>query len=437
MAQQKNIPIRRTLQALFPATYLRQVARENGAVIRERKVDIVELFWVLVLGFAAAPKRSLATLRRDYEKQTGTSIEESSFFKRFNDGLASMLEAALHRGLEKVSMGANRALRENLAAFRDVLITDGSVFRLHDMLARSFRGCRTNHSPAALKAHLVYSVTGKGRQSLKITNGRKHDGPIFKIGGWVKGNLLLFDLAYFRLDTFVRIQRFGGYFVSRLKGTTNPTVVLIHSKMTKAQRRHAHWKTLNDLLPWMKKQGLTTLDAEAIFGNGDRFRIVILKNPHADSFQTYVTNVIPDVLMAEQVRAAYALRWIIELVFKELKSVYRMEDLPSRKKSVVKVLFYAALLTLLTSRCLLAEMRKRMGPDSDRITELRWAALFRMICGEILLLLFTRGGLPALEKKTSRFLWMEALNPDHRSRPPLLQSVESGNHAYRNRNCYA
>jgi len=437
MAHQKHIPIRRTLQALFPAPYLRQVAREKGAVIRKRKVDIVELFWVLVLGFAAAPKRSLAALRRDYEKQTGVSIEESSFFKRFNDGLVAMLEAALHRGLEEVAMGANRALREHLAAFRDVLITDGSVFRLHDLLARSFPGCRTNHSPAALKAHLVYSVTGKGRQSLKITNGRRHDGPILTIGSWVKGNLLVFDLAYFRLDMFERIQRLGGFFVSRLKATTNPTVVLIHSKMTKAQRRHAQWKPLKDLLPWMKRQGLTALDADAVFGNGDRHRIVILKNPHTDSFQTYVTNVSPDVLKAEQVRAAYALRWIIELVFKELKSVYRMEDLPSRKKSIVKALFYAALLTLLTSRCLLAEMRKRLGAEGDRIPELRWAVLFRMICGEILLMLFTRGGLSALEKKTSRFLWMEALNPDHRSRPPLLQAVETGTHAYRSRNCYA
>lgn len=437
MAQRKHIPIRDLLQSLFSNHYLRALARESGAVKRQRKVSMVPFFWVLVLGFASSRDRSIAALRRAYEKRTRSKIEESSFFNRFTPGLVKMLEAAIQRALETVSMGANRALRENLSTFKDVFVTDGSLIRLHEILARYFPSCRTNHSPAGLKTHLVYSVSGKGRNSIKVTNGRKHDGPILKIGSWVGGSLLIFDLGYFRLRTFARIQSLGGHFVTRLKATTDPRIRTVHVPWSNENRRAVRGRTIRSALRWMDKNGLTTLDAEVEFGDGSRFRVVALKNPHTNSFQTYVTNVPHDVLNAAQVRATYALRWIIELVFKELKSVYRIEDLPSRKAMVVKALFYAALLSLLISRNLLAEVRKTLGSAGDRVTELRWAIVFRSVASDVLFLVCARQEIRFLERDLTDYLLHEAPDPNYRSRPSLLRAIESGTHAYRDRKRYA
>lgn len=50
---------------------LRALARERGAVVRQRKVDIVALFWTVVLGFGEGRHRSLAGLRRAYQRATG------------------------------------------------------------------------------------------------------------------------------------------------------------------------------------------------------------------------------------------------------------------------------------------------------------------------------------------------------------------------------
>lgn len=59
---------------MIPEPVVNGLARETGAVQRQRRVRIYELAWVLVLGFAIGRKRTLAALRRSYEWETGQII---------------------------------------------------------------------------------------------------------------------------------------------------------------------------------------------------------------------------------------------------------------------------------------------------------------------------------------------------------------------------
>lgn len=61
-----------------------------------------------------------------------------------------------------------------LMPFKALLVADSTVIRLHDKLKRSFKACRTNHTLAALKAHVVMNVLGAGPCSVKITSERVH-----------------------------------------------------------------------------------------------------------------------------------------------------------------------------------------------------------------------------------------------------------------------
>ena len=76
MARAKSIPIREALRKLFPTAFLVALARTSGAVKRLRQVDPAALFWTVVLGFGVGRERTLASLRRAYEKSTGQRIEE-------------------------------------------------------------------------------------------------------------------------------------------------------------------------------------------------------------------------------------------------------------------------------------------------------------------------------------------------------------------------
>lgn len=179
MARAKTIPIRKLFCKLFPGARLRELAHESGAVVRERKVDIVDLFWTVVLGFGVGQTRTLAGLRRAYERATRQSLEESSFYGRFTSGFVRLLQGALGLALS-AAVQESRALKGPLSAFRDLIITDATVIKVKDLLATSFPACRTNHTKAALKVHTVISVHGAGRQSVKVTSERRHDGAVFR-----------------------------------------------------------------------------------------------------------------------------------------------------------------------------------------------------------------------------------------------------------------
>ena len=71
MTLKKRCPIRTTLSKILSAKRIRDLAERMGAVTRQRKVDIVSLIAVLVLGGRSGPRRTLESLRRSYERLTG------------------------------------------------------------------------------------------------------------------------------------------------------------------------------------------------------------------------------------------------------------------------------------------------------------------------------------------------------------------------------
>jgi putative transposase len=438
MAPSKTtVPIRKTIRKLFPTTHIECLARETGAVVRQRKVKIADFFWTLVLGFGVGRKRTIAGLRRQYEKTSGQSIEESSFYDRFTPGLVKMLKQCVAHALEQ-SLGVGRALDGHLETFRDVIMTDSTVIRLHDLLEGVFPACRTNHTKAALKAHAVISVTGAGRQSIKITSERRHDGPVFQVGKWVAGRLLLFDLGYFRYQLFDCITRNRGYFVSRLKSNSNPTIVAINRKY-RGRAVPVIGRKLRDILEHLQREVLDVM-VEVRFQHrryaGKRsygtqiLRVVGVRDEASGEYHLYITNLPTEKLAAKDIKATYALRWQVELLFKEWKQSYRLEDMPSRKVVVVEALLHAAILTLVVSRQLLDAVRKRLQQQAHRLKDARWGAVFESVAADLLrIVLRPPREVRHLERDISRTILHEAPDPNA-SRPSLLQAVESGVHSY-------
>jgi IS4 transposase len=440
MTPTPSIPIQQTLSKLFSTAFLLDLASRTGAARRVRQVNIVDLFWTLVFGFGLGRERTLAGLRRAYEKTTGQAIEESSFYDRFNAGLVAMLKAATAHALE-AGAGLGRALKGPLASFRDVLVTDSTVVRLHDMLAKSFPGTRTNHTKAALKTHVIMSVRGDGKQSIRVTSERAHDGPVFRIGSWVKDHLLLFDLGYFSYRLFARIDENGGYFLTRLKRSANPVILQVN-RSHRGQAIDVVGEHVHDVVERLQREVLD-VNVDVRFtrrryaGHARRdwqeLRVVGLRDPQTERYHLYITNIPEEKLTAEDIRTTYALRWQIELLFKELKSTYRLRDMPSRKRVVVEALLYATILTLLVSRHLLGALRKRRAALAERIPLQRWAHILEAIASE-LLLIATRPlrEIRGLIERITTLIEHEAADPN-RNRPSLVEAVEERSHRYRRR----
>ena len=75
------------------------------------------------------------------------------------------------------------------------------------------------------------------------------------------------------------------------------------------------------------------------------------------------------------------------MAFRELKSHYAMESIPSSKSHSVEALLYAAFLTMVVSRRWLRMLRKKKGALSKRCRTERWAAIFQIVAADLLAIL--------------------------------------------------
>jgi IS4 transposase len=432
MPHSPSVSIHRTLRKFLPPSLVEASARATGAFQRVRKVDAYALVWSLILGFSAGKVRTIAGLRRVYERVSRTTLEESSFYCRFTPALVRLLRQLLD-GVLQQSWGLSRPASGRLRQFRDILVTDSTVIRLHELLAKAFPACRTNHTQAALKVHLVMCAAGAGKQSVKVTAERCHDRRALVLGPWARGKLLLFDLGYFDFRLFRRLDELGGYFVSRLKRSSNPTIVA-QNRLWRGRSVAVVGERIWDVVDRLQREELdVTVQVRsrhrAYAGRRSSelrtFRVVGVRDEASGEYHLYITNIDVEVLPPTDIARVYAVRWEVELLFKELKSHYRLDQIPSRKRHVVEAMLYAALLSLAASRALLHALRSAVRAGFV-LPARRWSVLLSQHAHELLAVVVAGREDPALLE----LLLHEAPDPNRR-RPHLLQSVERGTHVYR------
>ena len=319
MARHQCTPLRRAMLKTFPKAKLERLARQTGVVQRRRRVEIVALFWVLLLTLETRRKRCIADLRRAYSKATGTTLAASAFYGRLSQNLARLLRLLVDEAL-KVAMDSACAGQAFLEQIRDVLCVDTTVVRLHDALAGHWPACRTNHTLAAAKLHLVLNVQGCGPQSVKLSAERVHDGPQLRAGAWVRGRLLLFDLGYYRYQLFAAIRRQGGFFLTRLKEHANPEVLQLH-RSHRGRAIPVEGVRLQEIKNRLQRE-VIDVDVEVAYrsrcyaglrrGHALRLRLVGLRDTTRNTYHWYLTNLDPEDVPAEEIGKLYGARWSIE-----------------------------------------------------------------------------------------------------------------------------
>lgn len=418
MAARQRTSIPAELRSLFPTRWLNAKSREVGLVERRRKVAPAAFFWSVVLGFGTGHRRSIASLRKFFGATTGVALVPSSFYDWFNDHTVRFLRAALGRAIERTAEPAG-PLRDHLTRFKDVCAADATVIRLRDALQRAYKACRTNHTRAAMKLHLVMSVVGAGPRSVAITGERVNERRRLTVGPWVRGRLLLFDLGYFKWHLFERIKKNGGYFVSRLRDDANP-LIIGENRRWRGASRHLRGRRLGEVKDRLAREVVDLIvqvdfERRTYLGRKTRerayFRVVGVRHGGARKHHWYVTNVPITILAPAEVAKTYAARWEIELVFRELKSHLRMAQLASAKRAVVESLVYAALIGLAVSRSIWRSLRARVEA-SRRVSERRVTDALATIAGDLVAALLGEVPDAAQLRKWHRLLSREALDPN-------------------------
>ena len=421
------------MASLLPEDRVRQLARSTGLVKREREIDPVAMMWVLVLGFGVRLQRTLAGLKREYEFETLTNLSDGSWYERFTPELVGFLRGCVGLGIEQLAAEASGKLGERLKGFKDLMVQDSTVIRLHAKLAKTFPATRARKVAAGVKVSLLISAVANGPKKVAIFGERTPEAHMLRVGPWVKDRILLVDLGFYKFQLFARIAENGGYFITRLKDNANPLLVASHTvhRGRAIELAGKHWQ---DVLPRLAREVLDA-EVEVAFsrrkyrgkksGDALRVRLVAVWNEEARDYHVYLTNLPAEVLDAKEIADLYAVRWEIELVFKELKSRYALDEIPSANKQVVEALVWTAILTLLVSRRLYNYMRSRArASEQPRYTRLRWATVFVQWAPRVMRWMAKHYGFAAsweeLEALEGRVLHSHALDP-HVERERLMQ----------------
>ena len=144
-------------------------------------------------------------------------------------------------------------------------------------------------------------------------------------------------------------------------------------------------KKLSEVLPKLKRR-IIDLEVGASFRrrkyNGKqkkdskRFRLAAIYNVEDKKYKEYITNISTDHLSAGDTAVLYSARWEIELIFKELKSRYGLDVLPTANPQVVEALLWVGILTLIVSRRVYSLVFRECLEQAPRYTHLRWATIF-------------------------------------------------------------
>lgn len=418
--------VRTLLTSVFPSDFIDDRARECGIVERDRDIDIRMLVWTLAVGFAVGGEtRSIADYRRAYNAATNQSIVASSFYDRFTENLHDLLSQLLEHALDEVAVPHH--VSPEFDRFKDVVAADATIFRLQQLLSE-FEA--THEDASGVMLYLVHNVTEQSVISDEITDETTHESTLFETGFWMRGRLFLLDLGFFKYRRFALIDENDGFFLSRLKRSSNPLITNA-AQTLRGNSIDIEGEQVFDVVGDLHRQYID-VDVEVSFKRREynntrstdskQFRVVGVLVADTDNYHLYLTNLPRGKFSPSQIAILYRARWEVELLFRELKSRYALEKFNTSKEHIVKIQITAALLTLVVSRAILrilVDHAEERGEDASFPTE-RWATTFRSYAQLILMELADLYGFPP--PNIPELLYQEAKQPSP-GRNTLLEEV--------------
>ena len=349
------------IQRAFPSDELRERARATNLVERERKFDIVALFYTLSFGFAAGSDRSLqAFLDRYVEMADCDELSYAAFHDWFEPGFVALLREILDDAIENLDTGRTD-LNGRLERFRDVLIADATIVSLYQDAADVYAA--TGEDQAELKLHLTESLSTGLPTRFRTTDGTTHERSQLPTGEWVADALILLDLGFYDFWLFDRIDQNGGWFVSRVKEDANFEIIE-ELRTWRGNSISLEGESLQAVLDDLQRQEIDvriTLSFDRKRGSGASstrtFRLVGLRNEESEEYHLYLTNLAREEYSAPDIAQLYRARWEVELLFKELKSRFGLDEIKTTDAYIIEALIIMAAISLMMSRVIVDELR--------------------------------------------------------------------------------
>lgn len=352
MSEKDCITMERKLNLALDESTITQLAKTAGILQRERIVTPHRLAISLICALSTQRIETIADLRRRFTGMTGISVEYKPFHKQLaKEGFADFMREVLCHLMGQLVVDVLRPKPGSpLAKFDDILLHDGSSFAIHNALAERFPGRFTKHSPSAVELHATMSVPRDTFVRITLTPDTAGERAQAPAPETLRNKLIIKDRGYEDRQEFADIMAAGGSFLVRCKANVNP---LVETCWVDGERIR-QFSGMN-LKSFRKKLAGGDADLAVIWKRGGktvRYRIVLVWNPVHKSHMILATNLPADDFSVVEVRKVYAVRWQVELAFKEWKSYANLRKFNTANAGIMQGLIWAALAAALVKRFL-------------------------------------------------------------------------------------
>lgn len=376
-------------------------------------------------------------------------ISREAMHRRFTDTAVAFMRKCAEFVITQKATEMIRMQSKILLHFRRILIYDSTSWDISPELKNVLPGCGGGASDANCKVQACYEYISGELMFFEITAGNNPDNAYsHQLPSQIQqGDLILFDLGYFCMKTLNNINKIGAYFLCRfLVGTalldpaTSMSVDLLQTLKTIQGNFHQM-----KVLMGSKNRGnpvvcrLVCLRVPQDIANERRRKLrrsAQRKNRPSPSdyhlqmadWTLMVTNVPQEWLPPEMMRPFYSLRWQIELLFKQIKTVLCIHKSNTCKANRLLCEIYGKLIMAVMIHRIHADINIRLWNTKRR--ELSMEKLYKRIQERAfiilgLLLTSLQRAIDYLQKEIP-LLIKNCLKSSQRSRRTSLEIIESG-----------
>jgi hypothetical protein len=357
MKHEQDIRFLNAFERLFSPTELDTLGRQTGFMKRRRQVTPHRFCMALVSALGSATTNSIADIQRQFNHMHVTGIQLKPFHKQLVKMAAPEFMREVFEKALAVHLPDMLTLRDKYQdVFDRIILQDGTSFAVHDDLMHYFPGRFNVHSPAAVELHVTYDVFKGQPQSVSLTEDIAPERDYLPSASSLTGCLFMADAGYFSKSYIQKLQDASAFFISRMSNSVNPMAVCNKSQQAKP------------LQSWLKELPSTgALDLDVNWPDGPIYRCVAFAAlDHKKRHVLVCTNLDRQQFPPEVVGDLYRVRWQIELLFKEWKSMNNLNKFDTHHATIVETLIWGSLLAATLKRWLINAAQQKY----DRVISL-------------------------------------------------------------------
>src|SRR5437870_9789500 len=262
---------------------------------RQRIITPFRLGLALTATCASQRVETIADFHCGFNALFGTTVTYKAFSNQvakphFADFARTMTERLVSEMTLKV---LGFAKGHAFAAFRHIVMQDGSALAIHDGLREVFPGRFKAVKPAAVELHTTMDLLCDAPTTVVLTPDTTTEQAFLPEPASLQACVLLADRGYLDLHYLQRVVQQGGCFIIRAKAGLNPQVIEAFREDGKRlrSRRNKPLQAIHAKLP--KRQRVDLVVQWQVDGHPRCLRLMISWNRRTKSFCSFLTNLPP------------------------------------------------------------------------------------------------------------------------------------------------